>query len=120
MKQVFRWSVLTALGLTILGCSRSEIEDYRLFPEAYVSTVEYDSTYYYGYNQGCESALNISGMPDMDYLKDATLDKSDTRFNEGWDDGHAACEGGSRQIMSSLRTTGQVPEVSGQTSSMAY
>ncbi|UTV29737.1 hypothetical protein [Photobacterium atrarenae] len=110
MKYIFHWSVLTTLIVTLLGCSSSEIDEYRLFPDEYVSEVEYDSIYYYGYNQGCESALNISGVADMDYLKDITLDNSDTRFNEGWEDGNTACEGGNRQIMPSLLMTGQVSE----------
>ncbi|MEJ2766355.1 hypothetical protein VV869_20580 [Photobacterium sp. MCCC 1A19761] len=107
MKQCLRWTVLGALVLAILGCSRSEMEEYRLYPDAYVSNVEYDSIYHYGYNQGCESSLNLSGSPDMDYQKDISLENSDTRFDEGWEDGKAACANGQRQLMPSLIITGQ-------------
>lgn len=105
MKMTYRLAVVVILVLGAIGCSSSDYENYRLFPEEYVNEVEYDSIYYYGYNQGCESALNVKGMPDMDYLKDSTLDNSDTRFNEGWDAGNTACKDGIRRIMPSLIIT---------------
>ncbi|MGF1728115.1 hypothetical protein [Photobacterium kasasachensis] len=95
----YKLTVIAIVALGVMGCSSSEVENYQLFPDEYVSNVEYDSIYHYGYNQGCESALNLKGQPDMDYLKDITLDNSDTRFNEGWDDGNAACKDGVRRIM---------------------
>jgi len=106
MTMTYRLTVIAILTVGVVGCSSSDYENYQLFPDEYVNDVEYDSIYHYGYNQGCESALNVKGQPDMDYLKDITLDNSDTRFNEGWDDGNTACKDGSRKLMPSLIITG--------------
>ncbi|MCW8328534.1 hypothetical protein MD588_06910 [Photobacterium sp. SDRW27] len=105
MSMLFRLTAVALLTSGAIGCSSSDYENYQLFPDEYVYEVKYDSIYYYGYNQGCESALNAKGQPDMDYLKDETLDNSDTRFNEGWDAGNTACKEGVRKIMPSLIIT---------------
>lgn len=100
MKRKATTIVFIASG--IIGCSSSDFENYRLFPDQYASNVKYNSIYYYGYNQGCESALSSKVQDDMDYMKDETLDNSDTQFNEGWDAGYEACKDGVQRIMPSL------------------
>ncbi|ELR66848.1 hypothetical protein C942_04547 [Photobacterium marinum] len=97
-----RLIVIVMLTFGVFGCSSSDYENYQLFPEEYVSDVEYDSIYHYGYNQGCESALSTKGVPDMVYMRDITLDKQGTRFEQGWEDGNSACKDGVRIIMPTL------------------
>ncbi|PSW20680.1 hypothetical protein C9I98_07485 [Photobacterium sanctipauli] len=92
MRKTWYWAGIVTSVIALMGCSSSEFENYQLFPDEYVYDVEYDSIYHYGYNQGCESALNVLRVADMDYRKDTTLDNSDTRFNEGWGDGNQACQ----------------------------
>ncbi|MGF1684447.1 hypothetical protein [Photobacterium minamisatsumaniensis] len=98
MRKTWYWAGMIIFPIALTGCTSSNIENYQLFPDEYVSDVKYDSIYHYGYNQGCESALNLLGLADMDYRKDDTLDMSDTRFNEGWEAGNQACTSG-RTIM---------------------
>ncbi|PSW05132.1 hypothetical protein [Photobacterium lipolyticum] len=97
-----RLIIIVMLSLSAISCTSADYKDYRLFPREYVSNEEYDSIYHYGYNQGCESALNTKGQTGMDYLKDVALDGSNTRFNEGWDAGNKACKEGVRRGMYDL------------------
>ncbi|MCM0148607.1 hypothetical protein KCN56_08540 [Photobacterium galatheae] len=91
----------------LTGCSGMDSEyavgEYTLFPKAYVNQETFDSIYHYGFNQGCESALKLKGVADTTYMKDLTLTDSDTRYDEGWEDGKAACEHGLRSIMESSK-----------------
>ncbi|WP_299018002.1 hypothetical protein [uncultured Photobacterium sp.] len=98
----YRVVVIAILLSGVFGCSSSDYENYQLFPDEYVSDVKYDSIYHYGYNQGCESALSTKSVPDMNYLRDATLDNKGTKFEQGWEDGQSACKDGVRRIMASL------------------
>lgn len=100
-----RLTIIAMLSLSAISCTSADYEDYRFFPREYVSNVEYDSIYHYGYNQGCESALNAKGQTGMDYLKDVTFDGSNTRFNEGWDAGNKACKEGVRAVIYHLQPT---------------
>ncbi|MDO6706084.1 hypothetical protein [Photobacterium sp. 1_MG-2023] len=103
------WKVLgLCFGSVILaGCSGMDsaygVGEYTLFPKAYVNDEPYDSIYHYGYNQGCESSLSLKGVIDTAYMKDIALKDSDTRYNEGWEDGKNACEDGLRRIMVTSR-----------------
>lgn len=103
MKMSLKSTIIAIVATGVIGCSSSDYENYQLFPGEYVSDVEFNSIYHYGYNQGCESALSTKGIPDMDYMKDETLDNSDTKFNAGWDDGNQSCKDGVRRIMPSLK-----------------
>ncbi|KHT63486.1 hypothetical protein RJ45_11790 [Photobacterium gaetbulicola] len=99
MKKTGYWAAIVILPVTILGCSSSELESYQLFPDDFVYDVPYDSIYHYGYNQGCDSALGVTGSYGKVFGKDETLDGSDTKFNQGWDDGNQACKSGMRVLM---------------------
>ncbi len=91
----------------LTGCSGMDskygVGEYTLFPEAYVNQEPYDSIYHYGFNQGCESALKLKGVAETTYMKDITLTDSDTRYDEGWEDGKTACNSGQRSIMESSK-----------------
>lgn len=88
--------------LMVTGCAHTTDDGFRFVPDKYVSNVEYNSIYHYGYNQGCESALAKKGNDEAVYIKDPALDGSNTRFNEGWDDGEKACSSGSRKTIYGL------------------
>lgn len=100
-----RLTIIAMLALSAISCTSTDYEGYRFFSEEYKSNVKYDSIYHYGYNQGCESALNAKGQAGVDYLKDETLDDGDTRFNEGWEAGNKACKDGVRQMIYLLQSS---------------
>lgn len=85
--------------LTLVGCTHTANNGIRFLPERYVSNVQHDSIYYYGYNQGCESAQAKRGNLSADFKKDSTLDASNSRFNKGWGDGMSACASGEMKVI---------------------
>ncbi|MEI8593158.1 hypothetical protein [Photobacterium sp. Hal280] len=99
----------------LAGCTSMDSEygvgEYTLFPKAYVNEDPYDSIYHFGFNQGCESALSLKGVVDTEYMKDIALNNSDTRYNEGWDDGKTACDDGQRRLMESSHILAGEPKV---------
>lgn len=90
------------IALMIIGCTHTANNGVRFLPEQYVNNVEHDSTYYYGYNQGCESALAQRGNSSAAFKKDSTLDGSNSRFNMGWDDGMQACATGEMKVIDGI------------------
>lgn len=101
MKKTGYWAAIVILPMTMLGCSSSDLENYQLFPDDYDYDVPYDSIYHYGYNQGCDNALGVTGNYGKVFGKDETLDGSDTKFNQGWDDGNLACKQANSRILMS-------------------
>ncbi|CAG20317.1 hypothetical protein [Photobacterium profundum] len=98
-----RLIIIAVLSLSAIGCTSADYDNYKFFPEEYVTNVKYDSIYHYGYNQGCESALKEKNVEDTEYQKDETFDGGLTRFNDGWDAGNAACKNGMRNVMYTLK-----------------
>ncbi|EAR54668.1 hypothetical protein SKA34_10008 [Photobacterium sp. SKA34] len=90
------------VALMMIGCTHTTDSGVRFLPEQYVSNVLQDSIYYYGYNQGCESALAQRGISSADFKKDSTLDGSNSRFNTGWDDGMKACATGEMKVVDGI------------------
>ena len=96
--------ILVFVALMIIGCTHTANNGVRFLPEQYVSDVQYDSTYYYGYNQGCKSALVQRGNSNTNFKKDSTLDGSNSRFNIGWSDGMQACAKGKMKFIKDINS----------------
>ncbi len=96
--------VFSAVVLTV-GCTHTQENGFQFVREQYVSKVQYNSIYHYGYNQGCDSALAKRGVADQEYEKDQTLDGTDTRFNDGWEDGNNGCSSGSIKTIYGVATS---------------
>jgi hypothetical protein len=91
---------MVAVFFTAVGCTHSSDNGFRFVPDQYTSDVEYNSIYQYGYNQGCNAALEkIGKKTDVMIVKDTILDASNTRFNEGWNDGIRACASGTMKTI---------------------
>ncbi|MGF1727120.1 hypothetical protein [Photobacterium nomapromontoriensis] len=103
MKKTGYWSGVSLLAILLMGCSSADWNKYQLFPDEYTYNPPYDSIYHYGYNQGCETALNAKGLANTQSVKDATLDRSDTDYDAGWNAGNKACIGGQQVLMPSSR-----------------
>ncbi len=89
-------------ALMMFGCTHTANNGVRFLPDQYVSNVQHDSIYYYGYNQGCKSALAQRGNSNADFKKDSALDGSNSRFNMGWDYGMQACATGEMKVIDDI------------------
>ncbi len=66
--------VVFSAVVLIVGCTHTQENGFQFVREQYISKVQYNGIYHYGYNQGCESALAKRGVADQEYEKDQTLD----------------------------------------------
>ncbi len=99
-----KFALVAIVSLVTVGCSSSTPESTQNV-EAYigVGNIDYDSQYYFGYDQGCKVAIKVKeDGGETASFKDETLDGLD-QFDAGWSAGVQACQDGTSRSMYTVK-----------------
>ncbi|OZS41812.1 hypothetical protein [Photobacterium sanguinicancri] len=107
----FMWFASGMMVMLLVGCTNSSVnnidtglDNYQFLPDEYDVETEYNSIYFYGFNQGCRSKTYDSESGRLPVEIDSTLAKRSQKYNDGIEAGRKACEDGSPRTVSYYTT----------------
>ncbi|OAN11111.1 hypothetical protein A3K86_19260 [Photobacterium jeanii] len=95
------WLVCAIAAVGLSGCTNSEmsnidtgLDNYQFLPDEYDVETEYDSIYYYGFNQGCALKTYRDTSGRLPVSVDPTLEGRSSKYSDGVEAGKKACADG--------------------------